>query len=115
MKVRFQADNDLDQRIVAATLRLNSSIDFRTAPDAKLHSLTDAEVLAFAASDGRVIVSRDRRTMPTHFYDFIRDARSPGLIIISRKVTIGQAAEWLYLLWEASDAQEYANIIYSLP
>ncbi len=55
MKLRFQADNDLDQRIVAATRRLDSAIDFRTAPDAGLHHLTDLEVLALAAESGRVM------------------------------------------------------------
>jgi hypothetical protein len=67
VKVRFQADNDLDQRIVVATLRLDPSIDFQTAPAAGLHRLPDAEVLAFAARAGRAFVSHDRRTMPAHF------------------------------------------------
>ncbi len=115
MKLRFQADNDLDQRIVAATLRLNPAIDFKTAPVARLHYLSDPEVLRMSANMGRVLVSRDRRTMPAHFYEFIRERESPGLIIISRQLTIGRAAEWLHLLWEASEAEEYANVVYSLP
>ena len=92
MRPRFQADNDLDQGIVAATRRLGSAIDFRTAPDAGLHHLTDLEVLALAAESGRVLVSRDRRTMPAHFYEFILSKTSPGVIIVSRRLTIGQAA-----------------------
>jgi len=31
MKPRFQADNDLDQRIVVATKRLDPGVDFQTA------------------------------------------------------------------------------------
>ncbi len=31
MKVSFQADNDLNQRIVAALLRIEPTIDFQTA------------------------------------------------------------------------------------
>ncbi len=115
MKLRFQADNDLDQRIVAATCRLNPAIDFKTAPAAGLHHLTDQEVLALAAESGRVLVSRDRRTMPANFYEFILETTSPGVIIVSRRLAIGRAAEWLHLLWEASDAKEYENLVYSIP
>jgi hypothetical protein len=37
MKIRFQADNDLDQRIVVATRRLDPTIDFQKADALKLH------------------------------------------------------------------------------
>src|SRR5437867_5393384 len=50
MKVRFQADADLNQIIVKATLRREPSIDFQTAQAANLPGLGDQEVLAIAAS-----------------------------------------------------------------
>lgn len=37
MKIRYQADNDLNQRIVAAVRRLVPEIDFQTAVAAGLH------------------------------------------------------------------------------
>lgn len=115
MKLRFQADNDLDQRILAATLRLEPTMDFQTAPSAGLHSLDDPHVLALAAAQGRVLVTRDRRTMPTHFADFINMQSSPGVIVVARRLSIRLAAEWLHLLWEASEAEEYTNTLYSIP
>jgi precorrin-6B methylase 1 len=116
MRPRFQADNDLDQRIVVACLRLNPSIDFQTAPAAGLHGLPDEEVLAYAAGEGRVLVSHDRKTMPAHFARFLAAGEtSPGLIIVSTKLPVGRAAEEIHLLWEASAAEEYVNSIYNLP
>lgn len=50
MTLRFQADNDLDQRIVIATRRLEPLIDFQTAPEVGLHGRTDPEVLALQAN-----------------------------------------------------------------
>jgi len=41
MKVRFQADADLNQNIVKATLRLEPGIDFQTASAAGLMGLPD--------------------------------------------------------------------------
>ena len=115
MKLRFQADNDLDQRIVTATMRLGPAIDFQSAPAMRLHGLSDPEVLAIAAQHGRVLVSHDKRTLPDHFEAFIASHPSPGVVLISRKLSIGKAAESLYLLWAASEAEEYINVIYRLP
>lgn len=115
MKPRFQADNDLDQRIVTAVCRLGPAVDFQTAPTLGLHGLSDPEVLALAAEQGRVLVSHDRRTLPNHFRQFIASRTSPGVIIVSRKLSIGRTAELLYILWAASDSEEYVNIVYDLP
>jgi predicted nuclease of predicted toxin-antitoxin system len=114
MKLRFQADNDLDQRIVVATKRLDPAIDFQTASARSLHDVDDPDVLALAAREGRILVSHDRKTMPDHFGEFIASQTSPGVIIVSQKMAIGRAAELLHLLWAASEAEEYANIIYDL-
>lgn len=77
--------------------------------------LTDPEVLALAAAERRVLVSHDRRTLPGHFREFVASQSSPGLIIVSRKLAVGRAAELLHLLWAASEAEEYVNVIYDLP
>jgi len=37
------------------------------------------------------------------------------MIIVSQRLSIGRAAEFLYILWAASDAEEYINIVYDLP
>lgn len=115
MKLRFQADNDLDQRIVVATRRLDPAVDFQAAAALGLHDVPDPEVLALAASEERVLVSHDRRTLPGHFREFIASRASPGLIIVSQRLPVGRAAELLHLLWAASEAEEYVNVIYDLP
>lgn len=115
MKLRLQADNDLDQRIVVATRRLDPAVDFQTAAILGLHHLSDPEVLALAAREGRVLVSHDRRTLPGHFREFVASRHSPGLIIVSQRLPVGRAAEMLHLLWAASEAEEYVDVIYDLP
>lgn len=116
MKIRFQADNDLDQRIVIATRRLDSAIDFQEPVALGLHlGVPDEQVLALAAEQGRVLVTHDRKTMPGHFERFIATRTSPGLIIVSQSLAVGRAAEWLHLIWAASESEEYEDSIYSLP
>lgn len=64
MSIRFQADNDLKRIIVDATLRSEPLIDFQTAQAARLDALKDEEVLQLAASQSRILVTHDKRTMP---------------------------------------------------
>ncbi|MCL4261635.1 MAG: DUF5615 family PIN-like protein [Anaerolineae bacterium] len=115
MKVRFQADADLNQIIVKATLRLEPGIDFQTAPTAGLAGWSDSEVLALAARQDRILVSHDRKTMPGHFGQFILSQDSAGLLIVSQKLPVSQVAEDLLLIWLASEPEEWINRIRSLP
>ena len=45
MRIRYQADADFNQKIVTATIRLEPSVDFRTANAASLADKDDLEVL----------------------------------------------------------------------
>lgn len=82
MKIRFQADADLNQIIVLATVRREPSMDFQTARAVNLTSLHDREVLEMAARDGRILVTHDHKTMPRHFSEFIVEGTCPGLLIV---------------------------------
>jgi hypothetical protein len=80
-----------------------------------LHGLDDQSVLAQAAREGRILVSHDRRTMPSHFASFTAIRMSAGVILISQCLPIMQAVEDLMLIWEASEAEEWVNRLDSLP
>lgn len=115
MRVRFQADADLNRHLIAAVKRREPLVDFQTALEARLMGLADPTVLALASSEGRLLVSHDRQTMPQHFAEFISQETSPGLLIVSQRLPISQAAEELLLIWIASEAEEWSNQIISLP
>jgi hypothetical protein len=53
--------------------------------------------------------------MPAHFGQFIKNHKSPGLIVISQKTDILLAIEELILIWMASEAEEYVNSILTIP
>jgi len=116
MKIRFQADNDLHEDILRSVRRMQPAIDFQRAPELGLHlGVDDPEVLRLCAEQNRMLVTHDRHTMPDHFIEFIKHQDSPGIFIVSRKLSIGKAAEWLVLYWEASEAEEYQNQIIDIP
>jgi hypothetical protein len=83
VSIRYQADNDLNQLIVAAMFRKGPAIDFRSAQSAQLDRLDDVTVLRRAASEGRILVSHDKRTMPRHFASFLNEGNeSPGVLLV---------------------------------
>ncbi len=115
MKVRFQADADFNEDIVAGVVRREPTIDFQTAEEANLRGLPDSQVLALAALENRILVTHDRRTMPRHFGDFIGNQKSSGVVIIAQRVNVSVAIEELLLIWAASSAEEWLNLIIDLP
>lgn len=115
MKIRFQADADFNEDVVAGLLRRVPEMDFQTAGEADLRGLSDPAVLARAAADGRVLVSHDGKTMPSHFAEFITSGKSPGLLIVPQNLNTQAAIEELLLVWAASAADEWTNRIARLP
>jgi len=115
MKVSFQADNDLDQKIVAALLRIEPTVDFQTAVELNLHGLDDLSVLALAAFEKRILVSHDQSTMPIHFAEFISESASAGVLIAPQTLTLDIVVEELLIIWSASEADEWINRISYLP
>ena len=116
MSIRFQADNDLKFGIVKALRNSEPSIDFASAQDANLDNLSDPEVLDRAASEGRILVSHDRRTMLDHFRAHLALGKSsPGVLIVSQGVPIGQVVESLIYIWALSDPLELCDQAHYLP
>ena len=97
MRVKFQADADLDGRIIRGLRRAAPGIDIRTAISGGLTGQTDPEVLRIAAESERILVSQDRRTMPRHFAAYLATARSPGVILLREATPIMTAIEELFL------------------
>jgi predicted nuclease of predicted toxin-antitoxin system len=115
LRVRFLADQNLNDDIVSGVLRRLPEIDFETAYEAGLEEASDPELLSFAAKEGKILVTHDRKTMPTYFGRLIETQNSAGVLIISQNCEIARAIEELILVWEVSDAEEYLNLIRTIP
>lgn len=115
MKIRFQADADLDGRVLKGIKRAAPEIDIRTAIEAELIGVKDPDVLRVSASAGRILVSQDRSTMPGHFANYVNATSSPGVIILREAIPIATAIEELVLIWAASEAEEWINRLVWIP
>jgi hypothetical protein len=117
LSIRFQADNDLKRIIVDATLRREPSIDFQTAQAARLDDLDDEAVLRRAASQARILVSHDKRTMPKALASFVASGgMNPGvLLVIPQHAPIREVVEALILIWADDRANDWTNLIAQIP
>lgn len=115
MKPRFLADADFNQKVIAGLKRREPSLDFLSAKDGGTIGRSDPEVLQISANFGRVLVSHDRRTMLSHYVRFQESQASPGLIVVSQDLDVGETIEQLLLIWTASDAAEWWNQVIFVP
>jgi hypothetical protein len=115
MRPRFQADADFNHRIVIGPRRREPLLDFQSAVDGGVYDVPDQDVLGIAADAGRILVSHDRNTMPSHFTRFLKARTSPGLIIVSQDLDIGTAIDDLLLTWAATEAEEWIGHLGFLP
>ena len=91
MSPRLLADADLNHKIVAGLRRREPSVTFISAIEGGIIGEPDPIVLGMAASLECVLVSHDRKTMPSHFAKYINSHPSPGLIIVSQDLDVGTA------------------------
>lgn len=115
MRPRFQADADLNQKIVSGVRRREPSVDFQDARQGGVIGLPDREVLRLAAASGRILVTHDRKTMPEHWARLLETDWSPGVVVVAQDLEVGTAIEYLLLVWAASEAWELRNAILFVP
>jgi hypothetical protein len=87
-----------------------------------LSSATDPEILAFAASEGRVTISRDKSTMLDYAAARVkRGDPMPGLLLVRPNFArrhgrgLGVVIDDLILIAECSGAEEWTNVVLFIP
>jgi predicted nuclease of predicted toxin-antitoxin system len=115
VKIRFQADENLDQAIVDGVLRREPAVEFQTAQESGLPGADDQEILQWCSTEDYVLVSHDVKTVPTHFAELSMRQRSPGAMLIPQKVSVGAAIESLVMIWNSYTASDWENRICYLP
>ncbi len=91
-------------------------MDFLSANESNLEAVPDAEVLAFAAQQNRILVTSDLRTMPRYFGEFLEaHGGCPGVFLVKQRAPVADVIEALVMVWAASDADEWKNRILEIP
>ena len=115
MKVRFLADANFNQKIVAGLLLREPSVDFALPQAIIPERMNDPDVLDLANLSGRILASHDVTTMPRWFDRCVAERRCAGLILVPERVPIRDVIEDLHLIWHLTEAEEWVNRMEWLP
>jgi len=118
MRIRFLLDENLSPDLKISLLRLNPNLDILRVgePDAPLLGTLDPEILDYVASFQRLLVTNNRRSMPGHLKNhWDKGGRIWGLLWLRPSANLEIWAEELYLIWEASEAEEWIDRVDWIP
>jgi hypothetical protein len=114
VRVRFQADANLDPDVGLGFQRRDPAIDYSAASGVIPRRDAGSGLVRLAAEDGRLLVTNDLR-IPKHFADFIASREAPGILLIPPRISIREAIEGLFLCRQSWTAEEIRDQIRWLP
>lgn len=114
--LKLLADENFDNTIVRGLLRRNPNIDIVRVQDIGLSGEDDPTILAWAAQEGRVLLTHDVATITRYAYERVTKGQSmPGVIEVSLDISIGRVIEDIFVVLECSLEGELEGQIQYLP
>ena len=114
--LRLVSDENFDGDILRGLYRRNPSIDIVRIQDCGLSGAPDEDVLAWAATEGRIVLTHDRNTLPSYVYDRVQAAlRMPGVFVVSHSISVGQAVDEILLAVECLAPDECKDLVKFFP
>jgi hypothetical protein len=114
--LRLLLDENFHHDILRGLRRQLPEADLLTVQEAGLRGLSDPELLTWATTQQRILVTHDLKTIPRYAYERLAAGESlAGVFALADTVPIGEALEQLVLLLTCSEADEWANRVTYLP
>lgn len=116
MRPRFLADENMDRDLVAGLRRRVDDVDIVRVQDVDLRTVSDSEILQWAADQDRILVSHDLRTIPGFVSERLQARLTmPGVILMRAALPMAVAIDELATIATASEAEEWIGQIAYLP
>jgi hypothetical protein len=114
--LRLLSDENFNGNIVRGLLRQHPELDLVRVQDVALAQTPDADILEWAGSQGRVLLSHDVSTVPPIAYQRVADGKSmPGVFIVPDRMPIGHAIDEILFLALDVEPTEWADQVLFLP
>lgn len=114
--LRLVTDENFNGAIVRGLFRRHPALDLVRVQDVGLMQTSDSDILEWAASQGRVLLSHDGSTVPPAAYQRVGDGKPmPGVFIVPDRMPIGQAIEELLFLSLDVEPGEWKDQVLFLP
>ena len=114
--ISLAVDENFDHHILRALLRRFVRLDVRTVVDAGLKKADDPTVLAWAAQEGRVLLTHDVHTMTRFAYERVaRGEPMPGVIEVQARAPTREILEDLLLILQCGLQDDLRNRVTYVP
>src|SRR5262249_31744775 len=114
--LRFLTDEDFDGRLTSALLARVPGLDLVRVQDVGLMHTPDPDILAWAAREGRIVLTHDRNTMTGFARTRINAGQPiPGLFVVDRQTALGRILNDLEVMAAASEMDEWRDQILFIP
>lgn len=114
---RLAADENFDARILAGLFEAEPGLSVVTVEQAGIRSADDPDVLEWAASEGRILLTHDASTMPNFVYERVAAGLpTPGVILVPDRMALGPAIEQTLMVLVAMSPEEIGSrVVVRLP
>ena len=114
--LRLLSDENFNGDIGRGLFLRQPSLDLLRVQDVGLQEVDDPAILDWAASNGRILLTHDRATMPNFAYERLSQGQPmPGLFVINDRMPVRQIIDELLLLIDASRQDEWNGFVLYLP
>jgi len=114
--LRLLSDENFNGDIVRGLFLRQPTLDLLRVQDVGLRKVDDPAILDWAASNGRILLTHDRATMPDFAYERLSQGQQmSGLFVINDRMPVRQVIDELLLLLDCTKQDEWKGIVLYLP
>ncbi len=114
--IRLLADENFNGDINRGLRQRDPEREIVRVQDTEIAGAVDPAVLAWAAREGRILLTHDVSTIPGFAYERVgTGATMPGVVVVGDRVAVGHAVEEITILLECSLEGELENQVRRLP
>ena len=114
--LHFLTDEDFDGRLSSALLTRVPGLDLVRVQDVGLMHTPDPDILAWAAAQGRIVLTHDRNTMTGFAIARVSAGQlMAGLFVVDRQAPRGRVLNDLEVMAAASEMDEWRDQIIYVP
>ena len=114
--LRLVTDENFSRRILNGLLGNESIMDVVRVQDVGLLGADDPSILEWAAQEGRIVLTHDKRMMISFAYQrILANKPMPGLFVVQRSGDVGEVINDLLVLAGASFTDEFDGQVWHIP